>query len=274
MLTPGQFVGWPMKANQAKYCKFAYSSAFGFSVPTGPLIQQIAPDNSLALSRDGAETWAVKWKCGEVLERTVDIAGEKVLTVSAKWWPWMDRLVEVETTLIPPTSRWPDWHIRIHKIRSTQKVKLVAVEGGFAIYGRHKRDAAGLRPFGSSLEKLRLKENSAVLGELEGVDESESGVFISSSAGASGVRNISSQTPAVKIAKPLALKPDANTNIMAQRTLIPTVETEFECSTEEVTLVTGVFAISTKANNGRKLAGKSLLDRWLEAPAISLESLR
>jgi hypothetical protein len=45
MLSPAQFVAWPMKATQAKYSKFAYSSAFGFSVPTGPLIQQIAPDS-------------------------------------------------------------------------------------------------------------------------------------------------------------------------------------------------------------------------------------
>src|SRR5687767_2641525 len=66
MLTPGQFVGWPMKASQAKYCKFAYSSAFAFSVPTGPLIQQLAPDNSLYLSRDGRETWMTKWKCETV----------------------------------------------------------------------------------------------------------------------------------------------------------------------------------------------------------------
>ncbi|KAL3296263.1 vitamin H transporter [Colletotrichum asianum] len=66
LLSPGQFVAWPMKANQAKYCKFAYSSAFAFSVPTGPLIQQIAPDNALALSKDGGETWAVKWKSDEM----------------------------------------------------------------------------------------------------------------------------------------------------------------------------------------------------------------
>ncbi|KAJ0384401.1 hypothetical protein COL922a_008456 [Colletotrichum nupharicola] len=65
LLSPGQFVAWPMKANQAKYSKFAYSSAFAFSVPTGPLIQQIAPDNALALSKDGGETWAVKWKSDE-----------------------------------------------------------------------------------------------------------------------------------------------------------------------------------------------------------------
>lgn len=82
LLSPGQFVAWPMKATQAKYCKFAYSSAFGFSVPTGPLIQQLAPDNTLAVSRDGTETWAVKWKCAEPVFSFAriegpDITGEK-----------------------------------------------------------------------------------------------------------------------------------------------------------------------------------------------------
>ncbi|KAF9876921.1 hypothetical protein CkaCkLH20_05767 [Colletotrichum karsti] len=114
MLSPGQFVGWPMKANQAKYCKFAYSSAFAFSVPTGPLIQQIAPDNALALSRDGGETLAVKWKSEEVRFATASVEGasgrEEVQVASVKWYPWGDRAVSVDTTLIPPTNRWPDWH--------------------------------------------------------------------------------------------------------------------------------------------------------------------
>ncbi|KAK0715086.1 hypothetical protein B0H67DRAFT_644876 [Lasiosphaeris hirsuta] len=60
ILSPAQFVTWPLKASQAKYSKFTYSSTFTFSVPTGLLIQQITPDSTLALSRDGAETWAVK----------------------------------------------------------------------------------------------------------------------------------------------------------------------------------------------------------------------
>ncbi len=64
LLSAGQFVSWPMKNSAAKYCKFAYSSSFAFSVTTGPFIQELAPDSMLALSRDGTETWAVKWKWG------------------------------------------------------------------------------------------------------------------------------------------------------------------------------------------------------------------
>ncbi|KAJ3547462.1 hypothetical protein NM208_g1491 [Fusarium decemcellulare] len=162
MLTPGQFVAWPMKANQAKYCKFAYSSAFGFSVPTGPLIQQIAPDNQLALSRDGGETWAVKWKCSEVLFEIATLPSkDKAQLVTTPvahvgWHPWGDRAVAVYTMLIPPTDRWPDWHVRIHRIRCSQSIpSLHIVEGGFAIYGRRGADAMA-RGLAIDLKPLRV----------------------------------------------------------------------------------------------------------------------
>ncbi|KAK2589688.1 hypothetical protein QQS21_012636 [Conoideocrella luteorostrata] len=122
-LTPGQFVAWPMKANQAKGCKFAYSSAFAFSVPTGPAIQQIAPDNQLALSRDGAKTWAVKWKSEPVrfgsMEISLPIGAEKKMTVPVtrvRWFPWGDRAVCVDSMMIPPTDQWPDWHIGVYPV--------------------------------------------------------------------------------------------------------------------------------------------------------------
>lgn len=35
LLSMGQYCPWPLKATEAKYGKFAYSSHFGFSVPTG-----------------------------------------------------------------------------------------------------------------------------------------------------------------------------------------------------------------------------------------------
>jgi hypothetical protein len=65
LLSTGQYCPWPLKATEAKYGKFAYSSHFGFSVPTGTLIQQIAPDSTLAVSKDGGDTWRVPWKVGE-----------------------------------------------------------------------------------------------------------------------------------------------------------------------------------------------------------------
>lgn len=264
MLSPGQFVGWQMKANQAKYCKFAYSSAFAFSVPTGPLIQQIAPDNTLALSRDGRETWAVKWKCEEVRFSSVDIpGGSPVTTASAKWYPWGDRAVSVDTTLIPPTDGWPDWHIRVHRIRTHRHLQtLHTAEGGFSILGRRKSD-------GRNLPTLKEIPDDLKLG-VEGMVESGNSTLILSAAGVSGVvADSTSRGIAVS-----ALKPDSNTNLACQRTLIPVAEHAtvggIEAGTE-IVLIGFYFAISTAANAGWKEEGKTLKSRWLDRPTVSFD---
>ncbi|KAI9874437.1 MAG: hypothetical protein M1823_007684, partial [Watsoniomyces obsoletus] len=99
LLSTGQFCPWPLKATEAKYGKFAYSSQFGFSVPTGTLIQQIAPDNTLALSKDDGDTWRVPWKVAEHRFGGAQVRNEgKVVgaipILSSKWKPWKDADIE------------------------------------------------------------------------------------------------------------------------------------------------------------------------------------
>src|SRR5690606_29645164 len=61
LLSSGQACHYPLKATQAKYGKFAYSSHFGFSVPSGGyMLDQHAPDSMLALSDDGGEIWKTR----------------------------------------------------------------------------------------------------------------------------------------------------------------------------------------------------------------------
>ncbi|KAF3038246.1 hypothetical protein E8E11_006903 [Didymella keratinophila] len=115
LLSSGQFCPWPLKATEAKYGKSAYSSHFGFSVPTGPLIQQMAPDSTFAISKDGGDTWRVPWKVsahqqreGAFLKRGKE-AVETIPTLASHWRPWRDAEVEVDTVLVSPCSRWPDW---------------------------------------------------------------------------------------------------------------------------------------------------------------------
>ncbi|KAJ0160515.1 hypothetical protein CTA2_7826 [Colletotrichum tanaceti] len=305
LLAPGQFVAWPMKASQAKYAKFAYSSAFAFSVPTGPLIQQLAPDNALALSRDGGETWAVRWKSEQVRFSTAYVRGpsgagkedkdkggkdkqeeaeeaslaeeeeeeeEEVQIASARWYPWGDRAVSVDTTLIPPTNRWPDWHVRVHRIELHQDVgTLHTVEGGFAISGRRKAD-------GMPLPVLRGIPSDARPGLTEGVVRDEwSSTLVLSAAGASGVVT---NAPAgghrtTFTSECYPLKPDSNTNLACSRTLIPVVSHAVPGGLErgaEITLVESVFALSATANggwSGRK-ESSSLARRWLDRPVVSL----
>ncbi|WDK21747.1 hypothetical protein CGRA01v4_13037 [Colletotrichum graminicola] len=185
LLSPGQFMVSTMKANRAKYSKFAYSSAFAFSVPTGPLIKQMALDNTLAFSRDGGETWAVKWKSGQVRFVTAYVQGpsgtEGVQATSARWYLWGDRSVSADTTLIPPTNRWPDWHVRVHRLKVHEKVKtLHTIEGEFAISGCRKCD-------GMPLPVLEKIPPQSVLGSTEGVIQEKHSILVLSSAGASGV---------------------------------------------------------------------------------------
>ena len=279
LLSPGQFVAWPMKANQAKYCKFAYSSAFSFSIPTGPLIQQIAPDSTLALSRDGASTWAVKWKCSPVQFSTTALQSaspsyaETVPLARVEWQPWADGQVTVTTTLIPPTRRWPDWHVRIHRIRLCRPGKLDSlhlIEGGFAISRVPANSRERILPLlsddDSSLFNIQI-------GSGEGIYSSGASALILSAAGASGIRGIASQTTGAAITTVHeAMKPDSNTNLTAQRTLIPVTTHEifdFD-SMSEIELVTSVFAVAS--SNDANVGGRTLQERYSDFPRIHIRS--
>ncbi|KAL4911185.1 hypothetical protein BDW74DRAFT_184642 [Aspergillus multicolor] len=283
MLSAGQFVAWPMKASAAKYCKFAYSSQFGFSVPTGPLIQQIAPDNALLLSRDGCETWAGKWKCSEATFATAAVQDEGVPVAKVQWKPWGDGQVIVDTCLIPPTARWPDWHVRVHRIQVTgegQLKNLHLAEGGFAI------DRV---PSDRKMKVLPLLSDENFKGtETEGVYASGSRVLVSSKAGASGIvssttrRNTGSRSndfaPATVAVEHEALKPDSNTNLMSQRTLIPVAKVEiFDLGPgEEIFLIMRVFAASSQRFKDMQLDERKadgIQQKWMDVPVIQFNGI-
>jgi hypothetical protein len=115
-LAGGQHEPWVRHAAE-KYAKFAYSTAFGFSVPAGGRgLSQATPDSMLALSDDG-EHYRVR-------ERTVEATIEHGVLRSL-WRPWPG--VEVETWLVPS----PPWHLRLHRLRSDRP--LWSAEGGFAL---------------------------------------------------------------------------------------------------------------------------------------------
>ncbi|CAK7225602.1 hypothetical protein SBRCBS47491_005944 [Sporothrix bragantina] len=273
MLSPGQFVAWPLKATHAKYSKFAYSSAFPFSVPTGPLIQQLAPDNTLALSRDGRETWAVKWRCDPVVfGRLKDSPG--TVTASVRWFPWGDRAVQVDTMLVPPTNAWPDWHVRVHRIRVNKAVPMLhAVEGGFAGPGRRTSDGGNIVVQSKASTKLVLGETEEVI-----LDGKSSSVVILSYAGAVGVaidepalRSPDDKTSTDITARCAPLKPDSNTSLAFQRSLMPAAyhdvldrQTGEIAAGTELVLVTKVFAI--KANADKKKT--DITERWTSQPKV------
>ncbi|GAA3800648.1 DUF2264 domain-containing protein [Sphaerisporangium flaviroseum] len=116
MLSARQHHTW-VRNGAAKYAKFAYSTSFGFSVPTGPWgLEQGALDSTLALSEDG-----IHWRPCEVPRDSTVSDG----LLHLRWTPWTD--VEVETWLLA----CPPWHIRVHRL-TTQR-HLQSAEGGFAV---------------------------------------------------------------------------------------------------------------------------------------------
>lgn len=177
-LTGGQNEPWIRHAGE-KYAKFAYSTAFGFSVPLGRYgLTQAAADSMLALSDDG--------KYYRVRERTT--ATEIVQgTLRSQWQPFPG--VDVETWLLP----CPPWHIRVHRLHTDRL--LWSAEGGFAL------DRSG--------------DNSL---DCAGVEQSGAGYAVAHyPAGASGLRDLLGQREG------RVLRMDPNTNLLAPRTVLPTL---------------------------------------------------
>ena len=111
--------------DEAKYEKFAYSTAFGFSVPkAAKLLRDGAFDSMLAISLDG-DTYHPRYGCS-AWRVTSD-------SVSSVWSPLPG--VTVHSEIIP----FPDqWHVRVHRIISN--LPLHIAEGGFAL----SRDGTGI----------------------------------------------------------------------------------------------------------------------------------
>ncbi|MBN1778374.1 MAG: DUF2264 domain-containing protein [Clostridiales bacterium] len=171
---------------EAKYEKFAYSTAFGFSVPKSRLkLDAGAFDSMLAVSLD--ETYYYpRYGCDAFA-----ILDDRV---TATWKPIPQ--VTVETKLIPLGM----WHIRRHRINTS--VKITVAEGGFAIAA----DGNG---------KAALQTDSA-------------GAAAVTPWGISGIKALKGYQSA------MVLKPEPNTNLMAPRTLLPTLNAVLEPGDHEL----------------------------------------
>ncbi|KAH9864318.1 hypothetical protein J1614_010252 [Plenodomus biglobosus] len=310
LLNMGQFCPWPLKATEAKYTKYAYSSHFGFSVPTGPLLQQRALDSTLALSRDGGQTWRVPWGLADAalemgatarLMRGADVVAD-VHSLRCSWSPWTDAhgaaLLTVHTTLVAPCPRWPDWYVTRHRVVrgavGAAGVEISAVQGGFAIQGRGWARGENLPEFDSVRELVGGKSRTGfpegtVLSAARGsggananANANADAVLICSGAGASGIRQLhttssSSSSSSAAPAPPhpahpfqaTVLKPDANTNLIWQRTLIPTVQFELGDAVQEAVITTGVFALARTADReARYDGGLDLEGLWGDVPVL------
>ena len=152
-LASGQHEPWVRHAGE-KYAKFAYSTAFGFSVPSGRRgLAQTAADSMLALSDDG-EFYRVRERPAE--------SGVERGALRGRWRPMPG--VEVETWLIPAGL----WHVRLHRLRTDRP--LWSAEGGFALdrSGDDPLARAGVERAGEGMALARYPAGGSGLRDLLG----------------------------------------------------------------------------------------------------------
>ena len=117
LLNPGRYPSWEAVQSAAKYCKFAYSARFGFSVSRGSFsLEQTGCDSMLVLS-EGDGYWR------ERRETSGQRSGRN--WTAGIWKPWSD--VEIATVLVALR----DSHLRVHRIRSARRLE--TAEGGFSV---------------------------------------------------------------------------------------------------------------------------------------------
>ncbi|KAI9738291.1 MAG: hypothetical protein M1834_008789 [Cirrosporium novae-zelandiae] len=232
LLSSGQSSHYDLKAGAAKYGKFAYSSSFGYSVPTGPSLSQSGLDSVFALSDDNGETWKPR---SNPHNARIEKHGDTPVLV-ADWKPWSD--VEVQTWLIPPLEHSPNWHTRIHHIRTNRDLK--TCEGSFSLYG-----------MGSNLRALTPFPNCELASDLEllnpyvdGTQATSTYALAVSSAGASGILTLTYPTSKnrLKTGRGEIINADPNSNIMTPKTVIPSFLGDIEAG-KDIWLVSRAFAV-------------------------------
>ncbi|MGG8025417.1 DUF2264 domain-containing protein [Klebsiella aerogenes] len=120
MLTSGQLELNNFVNTEAKYCKFAYSTRFGFTIERGRYgLNHAAPDSMLLLAEKD-NYWRGRRECQQVV--TADGV------IYSRWLPWRD--VVIDSWLLA----LGDWQLRVHRI-TTQRA-LDCAEGGFSLANR------------------------------------------------------------------------------------------------------------------------------------------
>ncbi|KFY83817.1 hypothetical protein V500_09855 [Pseudogymnoascus sp. VKM F-4518 (FW-2643)] len=292
LLSAGQSTKKPHRAREAKYSKLAYSSAFAFSVPVGPLLPQMAPDSTLSVSNDDGDTWRARWEPESARIKSVQLtlegqkeSGSKMTTVPvliSAWRPWKAIDFKIETILIPPLERWPGWHVRVHILtwKSQYSDSLFQlVDAGFAISSKGVKGGVlpaltpELRDLSSS------EEEKADDVAQEGIWEGDSACLVLSDAGASGIADLSAGSRKRQPIDPIhgghecqshLMRPDSNTNLVAQRTRIPSLHHHFHQvrgNSSEAWLITGVFAVASSSGLDRA----SIRELWRDKPRLDVE---
>ncbi|TCV95100.1 DUF2264 domain-containing protein [Biostraticola tofi] len=117
MLMSGQFHPLNFVNTDAKYCKFAYSSHFGFTIERGAYGLNHASCDAMLLFSEHDNYYR-----GRRESRSTTMTDQ---FIRSEWYPWDD--VKVITWLIPCEHG----HVRIHCVETAREID--CVEGGFAV---------------------------------------------------------------------------------------------------------------------------------------------
>ena len=264
LLSSGQACSYPMKGTHAKYGAFAYSSAYGYSVPPGLFtLEQYALASQLGLSDDGGEYWKTRRLSTSTLEtRGSNSSGPNPTTpvLVSLWSPFPD--VHIKTYLIPPTESTPNWHIRAHQIRASGR-SVQTADGSFAISSSREADGRLLGLYeGASTNsegtRPRLMGNYDVATP-EAWAGGREGAFIVS-RGAVGSRALEG-TEGGRTAT--LVNADPNSNLIESRTAIPTLQGAVEKG-QTVWYVTGIYA----KPGGEGVGREEYLSGWEDVPEV------
>lgn len=254
LLSSGQACHYPLKASESKYGKFSYSSAFGFSCPTGSFgLEQLAADSMLALCDDPEEDGfgqGERWRVRRVAQDAAIHGSKEEVYLHSVWTPWTD--VEVETWLFPPTTVAPCWYLRVHRIKTARTLR--SSEGSWPLYGQGKDGRALVQVFSGERSEGGLETVGAVRAE--------------TAAGVVGAVEIpitttSSSTPSPRQGQ--IIQADANSNLIESRSVLPSLRGIHAQGTEQW-FATGVFGIPV--NIGEKEVDPVWKDEWVKRPVV------
>lgn len=266
LLSSGQATRTKHRNREAKYGKFAYSSAFGFSVALGPLLEQMAPDSTLSISHDGAETWKVRAAPSDVRIEMLDVKSTsdeviaKVPALASSWKPWNYLNISIETILIPLIEHYPGWHVRLHKLvfppvvaSALHEGMLQVIDAGFAV--------SWLQANGRRIPRVGAVDVIFGGGGLaSGYNNGNKHCLIASEAGVSGTVDLTTELSnaqnlsfadqyknhdkesvakgtSERESKGEVLKPEPNTNLTAPRTWIPTIQHQIDMKASSITTI-------------------------------------
>ncbi|KAK6211898.1 hypothetical protein LQW54_005599 [Pestalotiopsis sp. IQ-011] len=256
LLSSGQACSYPMKGTHAKYGAFAYSSAYGYSVPPGLFtLEQYALASQLGLSDDGGEFWKTR-RTSEYAELE-DRSGQPVLV--SVWRPFPD--VTVRTVLVPPREAAPNWHLRAHRIDAGRDV--MTADGAFAICNQRAGDGRYLDPYDAARGEGTSPKiiGNYDLNTPEGWTAGREGAF-AASKGAVGIRALEGGDQGVERSAML-VNADPNSNLVESRTVIPTLQHTIKKG-ESVWYVSAIYA----KPSGEGVPKDSYLDGWDKVPEI------